>query len=125
MTFYDYAGVKNEDKSEGYLKGYAKDGSCRYYEWNPDASLFVTARLHPFMTVDNGFCVYKYNGCKLYEEKIEKLYQVGYRPSRRNVYPERTVSKKALAQSIPVPSTPQLEEEVKKTRYVPPHLRNK
>ena len=128
MTFYDYKNIRKADESDEYLKGYNKDGCSRYFEWCPDASLYITARLHPFMTVDNGFCVYKYNACKLYEEKIEKLYQVAYRPSRKDVYPERTVSKKALSQSQPVPSGQQIdliEEEIKKTRYVPPHLRNK
>jgi len=117
MSFYDYANIENEDG----MKGFNKDNSCRYYEWSPDGGLFVTARTYPSRQVDNGFAIYKYNGCKLYEEQNERLYQVAFRPSASGVYPPKTVSKNALAQAKPIPD----QEEIAKTRYVAPHLRNK
>eukprot|EP01083_Nonionella_stella_P274772 932905_1 len=126
MTFYDYQNIKQEENSEKdkYLAGYNRDSACRYFEWSPDSSLFVTASIYPYMTVDNGFTIYKYNGFKLYEEKVEKLCQVAYRPSLYHVYPDKSVSIKALAQSQALPQT-MPKEVIAKTKYVPPHLRNK
>eukprot|EP00483_Globobulimina_turgida_P003440 UN03446 len=126
MTFYDYTNIKNLKKSEdchdkSYLNGYAQGSASRYFEWSPDSSVFVTATIYPYMTVDNGFRIYKYNGSKLYEEKLERLYQIAYRPSLGDVYPDKMVSVKALAQSQPIP----LKKAKAKTKYVPPHLRNK
>ncbi len=134
MSFYDYVQLRKEEEG---LKGFNKSDCARVYEWSPDSSVFLIASLHPYMTVDNGFTVYKYNGVKLYEERVDKLYQIAYRPSLYHVYPERAVSKKALSQSQPIPkSIPmsisgrkkgggQQEEEAQKTKYVPPHLRNR
>merc|ERR1711920_408381 len=113
MTFYDYKMIKNEKQN---CLGYNTDDACRYFEWSPDSSSLVTARLHPYMQVDNGFRIYKYNGYKLYEEKFDRLYQIKYRPSAPMVYPKRSPSPNARGtKSLPKPSM--------KKRYVPPHLR--
>eukprot|EP01084_Bolivina_argentea_P309284 534967_1 len=115
MTFYDYKNIKeNPNKS---CLGYNTDDACRYFEWSPDSSTFVTARLYPYMTVDNGFRIYKYNGQRLFEETFDRLYQIRYRPSLKFVYPQRSPSPNAQrkAKSLPKPQA--------KKRYVPPHLR--
>ena len=57
MTFYDYRSVKEADK-RGKCLGHGTDDACRYFEWSPDSGSLVTARLYPFMTVDNGFRLY-------------------------------------------------------------------
>lgn len=134
MSFYDYKKIKNENEG---LKGFNKSDCARVYEFSPDASVFTIASLYPFMTVDNGFTVYKYNGVKLYEERVEKLFQIAYRPSLYHVYPEKVISAKALKQSQPIPKSDSIADKgpsgskeekretlQKKKKYVPPHLRN-
>merc|ERR1712228_822350 len=116
MTFYDYEKIKG-DKTQ--CLGYGHDDACRYFEWSPDSSSLVTARLYPYMTVDNGFRIYKYNGHKLYEEKFDRLYQIAYRPNLRGVYPPRSASPSATKKSRALP------KKGDKKGYVPPHLRNK
>jgi len=116
MTFYDYKNIKN-DESLACL-GYNTDDACRYFEWSPDATSFLTARLYPYMTVDNGFRIYKYNGQRLYEESVERLYQIAYRPNAKGTYPARSVSPAARKKAKPIPKA------AAKKRYVPPHMRS-
>jgi len=116
MTFYDYRMVK-DPQQKGKCLGYGTDDACRYFQWSPDASSLVTARLHPFMTVDNGFKIYRYNGEKIHDETFDRLYQVTYRPSAPNTYPSRSPSPKAKKgiRSLPTPQ--------EKKRWIPPHKR--
>jgi len=67
--------------------------------------------------VDNGFRIYKYNGKLIYEEKKDRLYQVCYRPNLKGTYPTRSPSPDS--RGPPPPSS----NVIKRTRYVPPHLR--
>jgi len=116
MAFYDYLALKDKNQ-RGKCLGYATDDACRYFEWSPDGGSFVTARLYPFMTVDNGFRLYRYNGKQIGDHKFERLYQVAFRPSAPKTYPDRSPSPKSKKASKPLPKAQE------KKRYCPPHLR--
>lgn len=124
MSFYDWGQprkslqnlrTQNADEMGKIELGFAKDSACRYFEYSPDSSTFLAASLYPFMTVDTGFKLYKYNGRLLMTWKeSERLYQVQYRPSLLGVYPVREPSPNAVS-----------KKKVATKAYVPPHLRNK
>ncbi|ETO25266.1 hypothetical protein RFI_11872 [Reticulomyxa filosa] len=105
-----------KDANAVEMLGFNKDETCRYYEYSPDGTMFVTARIHEFIKIDNGFRIYSYNGHCITEYKHERLHQIAFRPvAAPQLYPERTNIRKG-------PTQPKQSE---KKAYVPPHLRDK
>eukprot|EP01038_Epipyxis_sp_PR26KG_P010437 gene10437-14020_t len=65
------------------------------YSWSPDSRYFLTASLAPRMNVDNNFKVFKYNGVgPVMHQSFERLYDAMWRPSDKDVYPNRASSPK-------------------------------
>jgi len=110
MSFMHWKGPKSVE-----MLGYNKDQTCRYFEYSPDGSMFITGRLHEFIKIDNGFRIYSYNGYSVMECKYDKLHQVAFRPVPTDTYGEITNIQKGPTQPT----------ESDKKSYVPPHLRGK
>ena len=109
MIFYDWKQQK--------IIGYNKSNACRTFEWAPNSRIIMTASLYPFMTVDNGFMLYKYNGKLLIKKGFERLYQIIFRPSLYGVYTNREPTPESLLNG------PKKPTKTKLSSYVPPHLR--
>lgn len=67
--------------------GEARAAFSAYCAWSPDSNYLLTAVLSPKMTVDNGIKIFKPDGTIVYEQPMEKLYQVEWRPYLPNVFP--------------------------------------
>jgi len=63
-----------------------------HIEWAPDSRHLVTGILFPRMRVDNGFKVWSYDGKMLYQETVEEIYQINWRPAAPNTFPNRPPS---------------------------------
>lgn len=72
--------------------GEARAAYSAYCEWSPDSNYLMTAVLSPKMTVDNGIKIFKPDGTITYEQRIEKLYQVDWRPYPTALFPTPRIS---------------------------------
>jgi len=141
------------DMNKKKIIGTCQDlGGAKSFEWTPDSRSFITAVLHPWRRVDNGYKVWSYAGELVYAHNIAVCYQVAVRPAPKNVYPDRPQSprlklkeKEASAASTSAagassgslsgagsgaPSKPTAAGAgagitTLKQAYVPPHLRNR
>ncbi|XP_011311612.1 eukaryotic translation initiation factor 2A [Fopius arisanus] len=89
-------------------------------QWSPDGEHFVTATTAPRLRVANGFKIWHYTGTLLYERpwnKQEELWEVHWQVFPKNVFPEKTISYKAV-EGI-APSQPQASKQA----YRPPSAR--
>lgn len=77
-----------------------KIGTCNAhatvsYGWSPDSRHFLTATVAPRMNVDNGFKIFKYNGgLPVIEKAMNVTYDVLWKPTALDVYPNRGPSPK-------------------------------
>eukprot|EP01006_Ploeotia_vitrea_P032123 TRINITY_DN64384_c0_g1_i1.p1 TRINITY_DN64384_c0_g1~~TRINITY_DN64384_c0_g1_i1.p1 ORF type:complete len:286 (-),score=185.24 TRINITY_DN64384_c0_g1_i1:39-896(-) len=117
MHFWDI----NKKKKIGMARD--RDGA-KSFEWAPDGRTFTTAVLRPWRRVDNGYKIFTYAGEKIAEKKIEKLFQVLYRPALRGVYPNRPQSPRLTDKRL-AEQREQVKAAAQPKAYVPPHLRNK
>jgi translation initiation factor 2A len=61
--------------------------------WTPDSRWFVTATTHPRLRVDNGFKVFRYNGCgPEVVQARDELYSIQMRPAVPGLFPDRPQS---------------------------------
>jgi len=81
-----------------------------HIEWAPDSRHLITGILFPRMRVDNGFKVWSYDGKLLYQESVEEIYQINWRPALPNVFSNRPPSPRlysaAKVETITSPSKP-------------------
>jgi len=62
--------------------GNAKAHCAAHFEWSPDSNYFTTAVLSPRIRVDNGYKIWTFDGDLIYEEPVNELYQVGWKPGK-------------------------------------------
>ncbi|KAL0092443.1 eukaryotic translation initiation factor eIF2A-domain-containing protein [Phycomyces blakesleeanus] len=99
--------------------------NASHCEWSPCGRYLLTATLTPRLRVDNGFKMWHHTGTLIYEESVNELYQVGFRPEPASKYPMRSIS--PAPKPIKVLST--LNADVKPIAkplgaYRPPHMRS-
>ncbi|CAO3685298.1 unnamed protein product [Rhizopus stolonifer] len=98
--------------------------NASHCEWSPCGRYLLTATLTPRLRVDNGFKLWHHSGSLIYEEEIEELYQISYRPQPISLYPARSIS----PPPTPIKVLPSKGSAAKSTTapagaYRPPHLR--
>ncbi|KAL3928787.1 MAG: hypothetical protein SGPRY_002242 [Prymnesium sp.] len=88
------------------------------YEWSPDSRFFLTGILFPRLRVDNGYRVWSCSGGLVYQEKIEELSLVQWRPQPAHLFspPDETDIAAFKPTAATVPSS-------KGKAYVPPSQR--
>jgi len=105
--------------------GSAQASNASYCEWCPDGQHIITATLTPRLRVDNGYKIWHYTGVKVFQEEINELYQVQWKPISVDNFVEKT----NLA-SAPEPFIGGPETEVKIVKkpvgvYRPPGARTR
>ncbi|CEG64096.1 hypothetical protein RMATCC62417_01132 [Rhizopus microsporus] len=98
--------------------------NASHCEWSPCGRFLLTATMTPRLRVDNGFKLWHQSGTLVYEEEIEELYQISYRPQPVALFPMRSMS----PPPTPVKILPSKTSAAKTTAipsgaYRPPHLR--
>ena len=58
-------------------------------EWSPCSNYILTATLSPKLRVDNGWKIWNTDGSLQYEQKLNDLYQISWRPTPSSLYPNR------------------------------------
>lgn len=97
--------------------------NASHCEWSPCGRFLLTATLTPRLRVDNGFKMWHQSGTLIYEESIDELYQVGFRPEPASRYPMRNVSPPPNPVKILPTSGSSKAAAVPTGAYRPPHLR--
>jgi len=95
MDFWDI--TKPELKKIGFANAF----SSSYHAWCPDSYHFMASVVSPRMKMDNGIKIFNYLGEKLYEESLDELYQVEWRPYPRGTYPQKDIVAKATTTAAP------------------------
>ncbi|KAI9323826.1 eukaryotic translation initiation factor eIF2A-domain-containing protein [Dichotomocladium elegans] len=98
--------------------------NATHCEWSPCSRFLMTATLTPRLRVDNGFKMWHHTGCLVYEEAVEELYQVDWRPESASVYP---TMRAASPPPKPIKILPGKATAAASSKpagaYRPPHLR--
>lgn len=89
-------------------------------EWSPDGRYMMAATLSPRLRVDNGIRLWHYTGTLVWEESMNELYQVGWRPAPPEHWPVRA-SLSPAPKGIAQPKTPKSPAAV--GAYRPPGAR--
>lgn len=85
MSFWDISKKK--------IIGTCQDpDGAKYLGWAPDGRVLVSAVLHPWRRVSNGYRVWSYAGELLMHVKAEELWQVVVRPAPAGSFPDRPQS---------------------------------
>ncbi|ORX56481.1 eIF2A-domain-containing protein [Piromyces finnis] len=100
--------------------GSAQASNASYCEWCPDGQHIITATLTPRLRVDNGYKIWHYTGVKVFQEEINELYQVQWKPIAVDNFIEKTNLAPAPEPFIGGPET-----EVKVGVYRPPGARGR
>ncbi|ORZ03752.1 eukaryotic translation initiation factor eIF2A-domain-containing protein [Syncephalastrum racemosum] len=96
--------------------------NASHCEWSPCGRYLMTATLTPRLRVDNGFKMWHHTGTLIYEENVDELFQVGWRPEPASRYPMRSSS--PAPTPVKVLSNVSAKPAVKPAgAYRPPHLR--
>ncbi|KAF3053508.1 hypothetical protein E8E11_010926 [Didymella keratinophila] len=64
-----------------------KASNCTYCEWSPDGRHILTATTSPRLRVDNGIRIYHITGPLMYNQDINELYHVTWRPQSPQQHP--------------------------------------
>ncbi|KAF1928980.1 translation initiation factor eIF-2A [Didymella exigua CBS 183.55] len=64
-----------------------KAANCTYCEWSPDGRHILTATTSPRLRVDNGIRIYHITGPLMYNQDINELYHVTWRPQSPQQHP--------------------------------------
>jgi translation initiation factor 2A len=64
-----------------------KAANCTYCEWSPDGRHILTATTSPRLRVDNGIRIYHITGPLMYDQDINELYHVTWRPQSPQQHP--------------------------------------
>ena len=84
----------------------------------------MTATLTPRLRVDNGFKMWHHSGSLIYEENVDELFQVGWRPEPASQFPAiRAVSPPPKPIKINAGNTTAAASPKPAGAYRPPHLR--
>lgn len=98
--------------------------NASYCEWSPCGRYLMTATLTPRLRVDNGFKMWHHTGSLIYEESVDELFQVGWRPEPASVYPPmRGTSPPPRPIKISSTAGPSKVAAKPAGAYRPPHLR--
>jgi len=121
MDFWDF----NKKKRINALPCQDLDGA-KTFQWAPDGRTFVTASLHPWRRVDNGYKVWSYAGELLQTVRYPVLFQIAIRPAPPKTYPDRPQSPRLQDKRL-TEEQQKVAARVAETKkpYVPPHLRNR
>ncbi|CAO3610138.1 unnamed protein product [Cunninghamella blakesleeana] len=98
--------------------------NASHCEWSPCGKYLMTATLTPRLRVDNGFKVWHHSGSLIYEEALEELFQVGWRPEAVSKYPSiRNISPAPTPIKV-LPTNKPIQKSAAPTgAYRPPHMR--
>ncbi|ORX59490.1 translation initiation factor eIF-2A [Hesseltinella vesiculosa] len=96
--------------------------NASHCEWSPCGRYLMTATLTPRLRVDNGFKMWHYTGTLIYEESVEELFQIGWRPEPASNFPALR-SGSPTPQPIKVLPSNKPKAPVSGGAYRPPHLR--
>jgi translation initiation factor 2A len=98
--------------------------NASHCEWSPCGRYLLTATLTPRLRVDNGFKLWHHSGTLIYEEAVDELYQIGYRPEPASRHPMRSVSPPPNPIKIlPTKGSGAKVSAAPAGAYRPPHLR--
>ncbi|KAI8374302.1 eukaryotic translation initiation factor eIF2A-domain-containing protein [Radiomyces spectabilis] len=98
--------------------------NASHCEWSPCGRYLMTATLTPRLRVDNGFKMWHHTGTLIYEEAVDELFQVGWRPEPASKYPMRSVSPAPAPIKVLPASGPAAKPVAAPAgAYRPPHLR--
>jgi len=76
------------DMEKGYHKICTIEASnASVCEWSPDGKHILTATLSPRLRVDNGVRIWHVGGGLMYNEELQELYHVTWRPQSANSHP--------------------------------------
>ncbi|SZF02055.1 unnamed protein product [Blumeria hordei] len=75
-------------------------GNPSVCEWSPDSKYILTATTSPRLRVDNGIRLWHVGGSVMYNEDMEELYHVTWRPQRSEIFPTTD-----LLSPVPTPHT--------------------
>ncbi|KAG5513257.1 hypothetical protein PMAC_001627 [Pneumocystis sp. 'macacae'] len=93
-------------------------------KWSPDGRHILTGITSPRLRVDNGIKIWHYTGALMYNEEINELYEVLWRPQDPETYPLRS----SLSPTpIPHPSVSLITNKTPTKpvgAYRPPHARS-
>ncbi|KAI8980325.1 eukaryotic translation initiation factor eIF2A-domain-containing protein [Pilobolus umbonatus] len=98
--------------------------NASHCEWSPCGRFLLTATLTPRLRVDNGFKLWHHSGTLIYEESVDELFQISFRPEAATLYPIRSVS----PPPNPIKILPSIGNGAKASAlptgaYRPPHMR--
>ncbi|KAG2218966.1 hypothetical protein INT45_008390 [Circinella minor] len=98
--------------------------NASHCEWSPCGRFLMTATLTPRLRVDNGFKMWHHSGSLIYEENVDELFQVGWRPQPVKEFPSMR-SPSPPPKPIKVNATSKTATISPKPAgaYRPPHLR--
>ncbi|KAJ2448877.1 hypothetical protein EV183_005202 [Coemansia sp. RSA 2336] len=91
--------------------------------WSPDGRYLLTATLSPRLRVDNGIRIWHYSGALVFNQPIDELYHVEWRPAPAAAYPQRA-SLSPLPPGIEI-RAPAAAAARPAGAYRPPHARNR
>ncbi|CAO3580610.1 unnamed protein product [Absidia cylindrospora] len=98
--------------------------NASHCEWSPCGQYLMTATLTPRLRVDNGFKMWHHTGTLIYEEAVDELFQVGWRPEPASNYPAmHTVSTAPAPIKILPSAKPVVTNPAPAGAYRPPHMR--
>jgi translation initiation factor 2A len=98
--------------------------NASHCEWSPCGRYLMTATLTPRLRVDNGFKMWHHTGTLIYEEAVEELFQVGWRPEPASKYPAmRTISPAPKPIKVLPSAKPVVTNTAPAGAYRPPHMR--
>jgi translation initiation factor 2A len=98
--------------------------NASHCEWSPCGRYLLTATLTPRLRVDNGFKLWHHTGTLIYEESVEELYQIAFRPEPASRYPMRSVSPPPNPiKVLPTKGSGAKASVAPTGAYRPPHLR--
>ncbi|KAF7726517.1 hypothetical protein EC973_008648 [Apophysomyces ossiformis] len=98
--------------------------NASHCEWSPCGRYLLTATLTPRLRVDNGFKMWHHTGTLIYEESVDELFQVGWRPEPASKYPMRAISPAPTPIKILSSGNAASKPNPQPTgAYRPPHMR--
>lgn len=98
--------------------------NASHCEWSPCGRYLLTATLTPRLRVDNGFKLWHHSGTLVYEEAVDELYQIGFRPEPATRYPMRAMSPPPTPiKVLPTKGSGATVSAAPAGAYRPPHLR--
>lgn len=98
--------------------------NASHCEWSPCGRYLLTATLTPRLRVDNGFKLWHHSGTLVYEEAVDELYQIGFRPEPATRYPMRAMSPPPTPiKVLPTKGSGATASAAPAGAYRPPHLR--